>query len=154
MPQLLLVHISLVSLIILQVQSGKNRWPVSLEFLLFVMIWWMCCALDPTDTQWHKTIHWMVFGFTGGVLNQQRVTAWALSVPALEEVCERIDFKQKWGWRSQQHIHLYLVGLEGWTVFLSCPVFSIQAEIGKAASTTRPGHRLNVSRSDIRSLLK
>lgn len=36
-----------------------------------------------------------------------------LSVPALEEVCERIDFEQKWGWRSQQHIHLYLVGLEG-----------------------------------------
>lgn len=69
-----------------------------------------------------------------------------LSVLALEEVCERIDFEQKWGWRSQQHIHLYLVGLEGWTVFLSCPVFSIQAEIGKAANTTRPGRRLNISR--------
>jgi hypothetical protein len=39
----------------------------------------------------------MVVGFTGGVLNQQRVTAWALSVPPLEEVCERIDVEQKWG---------------------------------------------------------
>ena len=36
--------------------------------------------------------------------------------------------------------------IQGWTVFLSCPVFSIQAEIGKAASTTRPGRRLNVRR--------
>lgn len=39
----------------------------------------------------------MIVGSTGGVWNKQHVTAWALSLPLLEEVYEKIDVDQMRG---------------------------------------------------------